>query len=351
MKAFSVLLLVGVLAAQARSADVTFTMWPQTTDGVNFCSFGSYIITAGASSDNGGIASYGFDLLTGVSNLRSRAPAGYFDPADPESALPRKTVGFDVSLLNTSSGRLDASQLTAFPDNIPVYRVGQTPGILSTLAPPEYGPFQSSNTNGSTYKSPIIIASGTIGGFYGGPAFDRTSVFNTARVYDDQTGIETIAANVRLTEVIFEHFPDVRISNSVGCFNSVDGGVLVPGAVSTLSGLPVTRSYGGAPIAGFTEPGSFFYVMANIAGPMDYILNASSFDVGPSDPEYARLHELFPFWNVLYKFPNTAGPKVFTWDFVAAPAPSVVALAVVPEPTSLTLAAVAMMFASRRRRA
>src|SRR4051812_12770637 len=161
MKTFGVLLLVGVFAAHVRSADVTFQMWPQTTDGVNFCSFGSFIITASASNDNGGIAAYGVDLVGSVTSLQSRAPAGFFDPEDPDSGLTRKNVGFDVSLLSVSSGRLNAMQGAAGPDaSIPKYGVGQIPGSLVTLALPDYGPFQPSSSNGSSYKSPIMIASG-----------------------------------------------------------------------------------------------------------------------------------------------------------------------------------------------
>jgi hypothetical protein len=147
---------------------------------------------------------------------------------------------------------------------------------------------------------------------------------------------------------------------------AVGGAIAVSGANNSYVSevdqlLDPSVSWGSAPIQTIGDEAGNVYVMAKLSGSaadIATLLGQLVSDVDATDSQFAPLHASYDSafgaggFNVLFKFPNMAGSKVFNWDFSFAPQVTIDQLAVVPEPATMGWMAFAGMglLAGRRRK-
>jgi hypothetical protein len=348
-----------LLSARTLSASiVTFTL-SYHDNGSGVIAFNQWAVYASASADSAGLFEYSVDLLPFTGTILNRGNGVIMEDSGSGDQL---NLGFTAGrhkdpAQGQFSGRADLDAGAAFR---PVYGIGQEPGDLDNFIPSNFDTQLSTSGSGraaygiETYagRNLFLLARGSWTGQH--PEFDKLSPDSSAKVYVSRAGVQNTSA-----PVVYDYRgPEPPPRNFVGIGNTADAGsptnvaaggaIAVQGAngryaseVDDLAFDAVTRGH--APILTIgDEPGSL-YVMARLNGsPADInaLLNLTTADVGPEDPEFAKLHAAYDArfaaggFNALFKYPNILGPKIFSWDF-GGPGVSMDQLAVVPEPAML----------------
>ena len=344
---------------------------------------------------NAGLFAFGVDLKgTGdaggptTMTVANRTPAATYDVDDTDpnydgGVYPSKTIGFTTGRGASSiTGVVSGVQDLAQGENlIPLFGYGQTPGSLSSKKPGpvvgSQGPIPYKNAVAAsnsdiTWGNPCPglpagsarLATGTWTG--SAPSFD-TSVNNKASVWklSHPNNTENEVATLQFATRIVD-FPDLVTLTNTSAFpnQAVGGAILVSGSnggyvseVDQLLDPSVNR--GSAPIQSIGDEAGNVYVMAKLNGTaadISALLAGLNSDVDASDSQFAALHAAYDGafggggFNALLKFSNTAGAKVFNWDFTAHPGVTVDQLAAVPEPgIALALLGTGAVVARRRR--
>jgi hypothetical protein len=342
--------------------------------------------------------------------LVNRTPTGTWDIDDTDpnydgGVYPTKYGGFGTgrgasAVTGVVSGVQDLAKDT---DLVRVYGFGQTSHKMDdfrpapadgSLGPIPYKPYVgASNTDGggTPYGNPpnpggvlvlpagsLRIATGTWTG--AAPSIETLSVNTKASVWklNHPNGTENEIAT--LAFAFRDIVPVVSMASLSGtpayANQAVGGSIAVSGSngsyVSEVDELldPAVNK-GSAPIQGIGDEAGNIYVMAKLNGTAAEIATLLSGGGGgggcggvpgsivdATDPQFALLHAAYDTkfggggFNVLMKFPNTAGAKVFNWDFSGTSTPNITIdkLAAVPEPGVLCAAVCgAFLLASRRR--
>jgi hypothetical protein len=362
--------IIGLAAATtANAAVVTFTL-SLDDDGTGVHSVpGSFAVYATTSSDNGGLFAYGVDLQGQIDFIANMGVQARYNKVGQQA----KFAGFSAGVSEDSA----AGKISGLPDLakginlIPVYGYGQEAGNMSAVPPKPDSTWSYTDTNpnsaGPIYGAKMLLG---IGGYSGAkPSWQTGSVDNKASVYDDRSGTESIIAVLNL--VVDPPPPGGNVFRIVGSSthpNLATGNqITVTGSnglyVSEVDQLTADANTGGAPVVSIGDEAGSLFVMAKISGTaadVAAILADAALNNASGDPEAARLHALYDSqfgaggFNLLLKTPNFAGAKVVDWDFTAGnPGAVVDQLAVVPEPATMGLMAVAGvgLLARRRRKA
>jgi hypothetical protein len=246
---------------------------------------------------------------------------------------------------------------------IPLFGVGQEAGDLSILRPPGYDVTQEINGQGTAYGSSgfgwtngYLLAVGYTSGRVTDVLFDTTSVDHKAGVWvsrgpagpaDPVIGNMSVVPLVTYSPICISCDPMIFTLNgqTKGQNQAVGGSIAVTGSngayVSEVDQLLGDAAVGNAPIQTIGDEAGNVYVMAKLSGSaaaIQSLLDFSSDDVGPTDPQYAALHAAYDArfgpggFNALFKFPNVAGPKTINWDLGFSGGVTVDQLAAVPEP-------------------
>jgi hypothetical protein len=406
-----------VLASSAKAAVVTYTLRLHESASGQVTSANQFAVYATVSQgDNAGLFAYGLDL-TGTGDaggpttmtLVNRTPNGTWDADpndlnyDPSIAYPTKFAGFGAGRSNSPitgivSGVQDLSKDT---DLVRLYGVGQTAHRVDEFRPPPdtstgvavaYGPYSAapSTDGGATaYGNPSNPAGGGCGGSFTLPAgtvriatgswtgavpsIQQLSVNTKASVWklNHPNGTENEIATLQFAlRDLASQCPVGFVSLSAtgqGPNVAVGGAVVVSGSNNSYSSevdqlLDPSVNRGNAPIQTIGDEAGVVYVMAKLSGTsadIAALLASTIQDVDATDSQFAALHAIYDSqfgaggFNVLFKFPNFAGAKVFNWDFSGnfSAAVTIDQVAAVPEPSSTLLLLALPLGLLRRRRA
>jgi hypothetical protein len=408
-----------VLASSAKAAVVTYTLSLHESVTGQVTTANQFVLYATVSQgDNAGLFAYGVDLKAPgepggptTMTIVNRTPTGTWVIDDTDANYDGGVYNDKVGGFGTGRG---ASAVTGIvsgvqdlakgDDLIRVYGFGQTPHKMNDFKPPpvegSLGPIAYSNyvaatgTDGgaSAYGVPfnppgspqlplgtVRIATGTWTGGTGGgcggslnvPSIDVSSVNTKASVWklDHPNGTENEIATLQFAVrdyLIVDCFDHVALNGPLSGTNQAVGGFIsVSGAngsyVSEVDQLlEPSMSTGNAPIQTIGDEQGNIYVMAKLTGTaadIAAVLGTMNEDVDATDPQFARLHQLYDAqfsaggFNALFKFPNVAGAKAFNWALAGGSHGPVAVdqLAVVPEPAMALLAMSAAVMLRRRR--
>jgi hypothetical protein len=316
---------------------------------------GSFAVQVQVDPSTGGLFGFDLDLVGPIATLRNRTPAITFIHDETAVEYP---VGFTAGrTANASTGMTSGRQDLSSADMIPLYGFGIEPGTLEVHRPPgSTSPVPA--TAGPTWQGRALLATGTVpAGASTADVHFNTSGNTMALVFVNRES----TANVPAPQACIPEPPPAAPILPAGAATQPDVGTInVAGSVGRYSSavLDITpnAAAGSAAVMTISQDGPI-YLMVELDGAGDFnalSANLGTLVIGPSNPEFARLHEVYDAsfeegsFDLLLRFVGQRNPKFINFDLTGTGF-TISQLAAVPEPTTLLLLSLPLLI--RRPRA